>query len=541
ELAAGAPELLARAALALGTGPGGFEVDLQDGAQLDLLERALRELPEDALALRACVLARLSVARTHLQTEQERRATAEQAVALARAAEDPVALGGALAALCDAVAGPDFVAERQQHADEVIELALSARDGDLELLGRRLRLLALMEQGDRTEAEREARAYEVRTEEVRHPTYRWYPHLWRGTWALAEGRLDVCRTANDEVGRIGAGSDNAEMLRLTQRWLLLDQAGELEELAALFDGAKLAEYGGVWPAVALALLSTQLGDLDAARAHLDGVGDPLVRLPKDSEWLASLAQAATVVAALDGHPLGPVLYDVLLPYADLIVVEGIGAGLRGPVHRFLAPLAPDAATRAHHAARAQEQLRALGATGLLDQAPAPVPQDDGTLTREGDVWALSLHGRTVRVRDSKGMRDLVALLAQPGREVAALDLYGGPVEHDTGEVLDATARDAYKARLVALDEQSSLSEAEAAERELLLRQLAAAYGLGGRVRRTGSSAERARSAVTARLRDTVRRVAEHDAELGRHLSHSVRTGTFCSYAPERPVTWHLTP
>jgi hypothetical protein len=68
-------------------------------------------------------------------------------------------------------------------------------------------------------------------------------------------------------------------------------------------------------------------------------------------------------------------------------------------------------------------------------------------------------------------------------------------------------------------------------------QLSAAYGLGGRVRRAGQPAERARTAVTARIRDAMRRIGSAHAELGTHLRHSVSTGTFCSYRPESPTTW----
>jgi predicted ATPase len=67
----------------------------------------------------------------------------------------------------------------------------------------------------------------------------------------------------------------------------------------------------------------------------------------------------------------------------------------------------------------------------------------------------------------------------------------------------------------------------------------AALGLGGRVRRSGSAAERARTAVTARVRDAIRRISEAHPELGRHLERSVRTGTFCVYEPDRPVHWSL--
>ena len=69
-------------------------------------------------------------------------------------------------------------------------------------------------------------------------------------------------------------------------------------------------------------------------------------------------------------------------------------------------------------------------------------------------------GQEIRLRDSKGLRDLARLLSRPGQPVAALELAGatgssgGAVEDglhepgDLGEVIDATARSAYRRRLV---------------------------------------------------------------------------------------------
>ncbi|HEV3401165.1 MAG TPA: AAA family ATPase, partial [Acidimicrobiales bacterium] len=62
--------------------------------------------------------------------------------------------------------------------------------------------------------------------------------------------------------------------------------------------------------------------------------------------------------------------------------------------------------------------------------------------------------------------------------------------------------------------------------------LAGALGLGGRHRRAGSTSERARLAVTKAIRSTLRKLAQADPELGRHLERTVRTGTFCSYSPD---------
>ena len=76
---------------------------------------------------------------------------------------------------------------------------------------------------------------------------------------------------------------------------------------------------------------------------------------------------------------------------------------------------------------------------------------------------------------------------------------------------------------------------------MLLDQVAAATGLGGRSRITGSAAEPARVAVRKSLAAAVTRIAQADPELGRLLRDTVRTGSTCCYDPDpaRPVTWLL--
>jgi hypothetical protein len=66
---------------------------------------------------------------------------------------------------------------------------------------------------------------------------------------------------------------------------------------------------------------------------------------------------------------------------------------------------------------------------------------------------------------------------------------------------------------------------------MLAAELARGVGLGGRDRRAGGAAERARVNVQRRLKDALDRISAADAELGRHVSRSVRTGTFCCYEP----------
>src|SRR6185436_8058463 len=78
-------DLLARAVLAMGSGIGGFEVDVFDPQQPRLLEDALAALAPDDSALRAAALARLSMALAHDPSQGARRVTlAREAVEMAR-------------------------------------------------------------------------------------------------------------------------------------------------------------------------------------------------------------------------------------------------------------------------------------------------------------------------------------------------------------------------------------------------------------------------------------------------------------------------
>jgi hypothetical protein len=56
-----------------------------------------------------------------------------------------------------------------------------------------------------------------------------------------------------------------------------------------------------------------------------------------------------------------------------------------------------------------------------------------------------------------------------------------------------------------------------------------------------STSERARKAVTARVRDAIHRIGAVLPDLGAHLDRSVLTGTTCRYAPTEPVSWTLRP
>jgi tetratricopeptide (TPR) repeat protein len=585
------PDDLARAALGFAAGLSGFEVRLWDAVQIELLEEALAGLGDEHPVLRASTMARLSVALSFVASPGRRERLAEEAVALARRAGDEVALAQALAGHCDAIAGPDDVDTRLAEAGEIVAIGLRVRDRGLELLGRRLLVVALLETGDTAAADVELAAFERVATALRQPLYSWYVPLWRGMRARLRGDLAEVRRCAGEAARVGAlaGSRNAQVLSIVlDNWAALEE-GELAVPFAEMVGELVAELPELAPGGAASLL-----DLfpcqpvtPAVTAAMDNVAELVPRFPVDSEWLSSMCFAAWSAADAGHRGAAAVLYDVLVPHAHRFAVDGIAVGTHGCVARFLGTLAhllgrytdaerhfeqALAANRralapllvAHtqrqygamlagragpgDAERAGELLRdALAgyrdmglarAAGLTEALLGPAPSTANTFRLDGEYWTVSYAGETVRLKNVKGLRDIARLLASPGTEVHALDLVGAPAGQDTGELVDARARADYRARLSELDDRISGGDQGAAdEREVLVAHLTAAYGLGGRPRRTGDPAERARATATWRIRDAIGRVERAHPALGRHLRASIRTGTYCAYLPEEPRTW----
>jgi tetratricopeptide (TPR) repeat protein len=563
-------ERLARAALGLGSGTAGFDVPVWDRGHVALLEEVLASIGSSVSAIRAQIQARLAVALWTTGDEDRRRSLGEAAVATAREVGDVGVLASVLAAQCDVIAGPDFAEARRAQASEVIELAGHIGDRPLELVGLRHRLVASLEMGDVAAADEDRVRFGQIADDLRQLIYRWYSPLWQGMRALMLGDLaeaSRCTALAQELG-LEAHSDNAYVLTFTQWWMIMryerrfTEVAEATRTAAGFvPGATPLVTG--WSRVRLeAVVAAQLGQLDQARAHLDvllsmGVEDQ----PQTSEWLPEMAQVAEV-AAITGHrPAAEALLPLLSPYADRYCVEGAGAAFAGSVRWYLAMLTRlvgDEVSADRFAAEARNVHQRVGLVGdppplapwpEVGSATTVEPGPASALVHEGITWVATFGGETRRLRDGKGIRDLALLLSRESQEVHCLELAGGSdIGGDHGPVLDDRARREYQRRIGDLQEE--IEEARAAndpvraersevELDALVEQLSRAFGLSGRARTSGRAAERARSTVTTRIRSAIRQVAEVHPALGHHLRHSVRTGIWCTYAPEHPVRWEV--
>lgn len=201
--------------------------------------------------------------------------------------------------------------------------------------------------------------------------------------------------------------------------------------------------------------------------------------------------------------------------------------------------------------RDEETVRQIGE--LLAQTSRVEPTESATLRHEGGVWHIVFAGKSIHVPDMKGLWHLRELVSRPGEGVLALSLVATEAEEpvpigDAGPQIDREALRQYRKRLAELD--VDLEEAEgahdvsghaklAAERAALLKELARATGLGGRARRAGSPAERARLNVTRTIRHAIAYLATAHPELGAHLETSIVTGVSCSYEPRTNLAWTL--
>ena len=257
------------------------------------------------------------------------------------------------------------------------------------------------------------------------------------------------------------------------------------------------------------------------------------------------------------------------PFEAAVVRMTLGVALQQAGH--------DEGARMEWAAarHAFEDFGAAGWAGRTSQAlivsagpPAPSREKVDCIFRcEGDIRTVTFEGQTALIRDLVGLRYLERLLAEPNREFHVLDLIA--VERgslptprhvdceagteDSGHAgchLDAQAREAYRRRLVEIDEDiqdatldndlGRIALAEA-DRDYLINELSRAVGLGGRPRLALSTTERARTSVTRTLRYAITRIAEHHSVLGQHLQQAVATGTYCVYRPDPrlPARWEV--
>ena len=498
------------------------------------------------------------------------RPLAEAAVAIARRLDDPITLATCLLAQHDALWTPGTAPQRAAIADQIAESARQADDPERLAQALLLSATAHLEQG--SVAFRAALAeFAYVTEGLRQPRHDYLLRTRHAALVLLDGDVDAADRLSAEAAELGAaaGESDTGNVRMSQRLEIVRARGDAAELCDTAAAAVSWWIGLPSHAHAVAAgFYARAGDLRRARLELDTVLELAEwRTDRSYMWSVFVGELTAAAIALDDRVACRTLLDDLLPFGDTCaVVGGLVMFTGAHAHRIglLYAALGDRPQAVRWLNRALDVHRRLGArgweaetrsalTGLDGKAPVPEaepPGPDGAaaeLRRVGDMWQAGYRGRVVYLRDAKGLHDLAALLAEPGVDVPALDLAGHadfprlarPAADQP--VLDRTALAAYRRRLAELNDDLEAADAGADlgrrqratdEREALLDELRRATRPGGHGRPLGSAAaERARKAVTARIRDAIRRIGAALPELGAHLDRTVRTGVTCRYDP----------
>jgi hypothetical protein len=503
-------------------------------------------------------------------------------VAVARDDGDDDVLGFSLWTQHDQLWGMGHAAQRLALTEELATVARRTADHEMEQYAVSLSWVATLELGDPAYLDR---FHEFLATVAAHPETMVAPaaYIDKSILATFQGRFDEAIGFLDGFQYMPA-SETFWYMDYHLRWALWQLWGRDDELADVRGRAAAVKYP--FPALLAGITAASRGDTATARACLNELES--APMSKAYEQLMVRLRVQTAVSAGDEAWCAK-LHDELVPHAGTWLMSLYGCDFSGPVTLWLGRLAlarGDVAAAVSYFGSARDEADRVGArpwsveakAGLAEALAAsgePVAELRVVVAREaaalgmrhladgaeslphnefrftGETWSLSMAGETVHVPDSKGLRDLHVLLRAPGKEIPATRLLNpaGEVRSLGGDaVLDEEARSRYRSRLSTLDELieeavASGADEQAAEydreREALLTELRTATGLGGRTRRLGDEAERARKTVTARIRDTLRKLDTSHPHLAVHLRTAVATGTTCSYRPEEQVAWQL--
>ena len=582
DAAARAPDPVRRAEVALAVQRLGSKFAAPRGQVISQLEEALAGVLGIEPVAEARVTAALAREWQHSVAGDRARAgpLSERALELVRRSGDDRTLLECLLARHDALWRPGTGAQRAELGREIAEVGARLGDTDRYAEGLLLEANGLLESGSPRFRPVLERWFNVLSERG-EPHDRYMIETRRAALALLEGDTDRAHELIWSAADLGEAihePDTGNVL-MSQRVALARARRDPGELRTLGEDAVSWWTGAPLLAHAVAAgAMAEAGDTRRARQEVNMVSEAGGWRHEDS-YLASVlvSHLAEAAVALDDVELSRSLLEVVEPLIGGCGMNGAMVAFAGPFAHtagILAAVLGDGDKARSWLEQATRMARDVGAVvweersrraldnldrhrGESGAAPSPTDGADiARLQRRGRVWTLTWGSEQASVPHVKGLADLAALLSNPGRDIPALELAGGLAagEGSSGELADRQALAAYRRRLDELDSEIDEAESDADlarvdslrdEREQLLGEVRRVTGLGGRLRIDGAvPAERARKAVSARIRDAIRRLGGVAPLTAAHLDRSIRTGTRCAYRPEPddgPTRWEVTP
>ena len=335
-----------------------------DEERVAVLRRAI-ELDDGTDASRRARLLALHAMELQFDPRHEhRRALAEEALALARRANDVQVLPYVLRDYFHAVWSADTLSARRQVAEEMIELARRADDPLARIWALDRTVHAAAESGRLTEAAEASAQLVDLTGELGQPDLRWHAAYFASGLAQMRGELDEAERLAEAAARLGQGDDPDTMvIYWGQICAVRSDQGRTEETLELLELAAVANPGipAFQAGLAAALCDSGRG-ADAAPMLERAAADGFAEVPRDQVYSSALAMWARTAAEVGSERAAAPLYELIEPWGDSFVWNG--ASGYGSAESYLGMLA--ATLGAHE--RANEHFAAASARHELQRA-----------------------------------------------------------------------------------------------------------------------------------------------------------------------------
>ena len=308
----------------------------RDAELVGALEGAAEALPTQD-ARRADILAELAAEIASTSPLERRRALADEALTLARAAEDPGLLCRVLVQHAFAIWVVHTIDERVTNLDEARQLADRVADPALQFLTAS-RSCNVIEAGDLD-------GFDVQVARMRElhavlgqPIMEWTLLFTEAPRAMLEGRFSEVERLATRAFEVSGGTHDGLTIFGAQIAYVRWEQGRMHELIdamaqAVIDNPALPAFKA-----AHAAACCSAGDHDHARELLESLAaDDSASMPLDLSWSGMLALCSEVAFRVGATDTAAALYRLLLPHERTIIWNG--CILYGPTARHLGRLA----------------------------------------------------------------------------------------------------------------------------------------------------------------------------------------------------------
>jgi DNA-binding winged helix-turn-helix (wHTH) protein/tetratricopeptide (TPR) repeat protein len=308
------------------------------------LRTALDRITEPG-SLRAQLLAVLVIADYFVKTAAEREELFQQALDMARASKDPLAVVAVINLLVISNINASDTRESLRLGGEMLAAATAAGrpDGAMDSLVLRARCLLELGEGEAFRTERIE--YERLAREFRYPAQLWHCGNLGHVAAFLDGKLleaetitrQAVETAAPSLGMLSIGLFGAQLTLLAIEKAPNDAALPLEE-AQRASRELLASAPTYQPQLLLAgIQAFERGDRWTAADTLERfIAVGFEKIVRDGNYLSCLALLARLAISLDEKPAMTLLFDPLAPAAGLHAANW--SHYLGPVNYYLGKL-----------------------------------------------------------------------------------------------------------------------------------------------------------------------------------------------------------